>query len=538
MGFGRFFPWIATARRLAAILACAFLLAGCEIRFGSPVSLFDDERAVATAISAMKSHYKGPVRANKLLIASDHVILQALDPRGLQQLVEFRMERQYHPYFSLDRVVGPYPVQNQLTPISRRFEHNLFNLDEIDLSGWDKLADAAIARAALKDKSGVASIEVSRPSGALPNIAIGAAIPKAVPVRWTIEVKNLTETVLVYADAKGEVTGVNLHGTDRMRNLNMYQRPDLAAEAAAEVRRQAGNQPILLRVSFYSTMIGFVTTLKDDSYPIASMNAHAVYNWSFNGLQRGTGSLASSSSNPDAPFGVDEVDWGLLPKIIADARTKLAMPSGRVTSINVKKPSDSVGTPVPIWSVTIEQSGERGEYYADVNGAMKTVSLPPSRRKPANWLEPGAIADALGRIVQEFSPDSKFEEIRFYDSYVKIDAQDPRKPGELMQVNLREQGFSRWGSVMFPKRREDDFPLQDLRLAKENIPAMLERTLTELNMPAGRFTDVIIGRHNAEKSRSKGLTVQIRAEARGVGAGYVVYEADGSVIKAVRLGRP
>ena len=119
----------------------------------------------------------------------------------------------------------------------------------------------------------------------------------------------------------------------------------------AEVRRQAGNKPILLRVSFYSTTIGFETTFKDDSYPIASMHAHAVYNWSLNGLQRGTGSLASSSSNPDAPFGVDEVDWGLLPKIVADARTKLAMPNGRVTSINVKKPTDSVGTPVPIWSV-------------------------------------------------------------------------------------------------------------------------------------------------------------------------------------------
>ena len=73
-----------------------------------------------------------------------------------------------------------------------------------------------------------------------------------------------------------------------------------------------------------------------------------------------------------------------------------------------------------------------------------------------------------------------------------------------MQVNLRERGLYRWGSVMFPKRREDDFPLQDLRLAKENIAAMLDRTLTELNMPGGRFTDVIIGRHNAEKSRARG----------------------------------
>ena len=323
-----------------------------------------------------------------------------------------------------------------------------------------------------------------------------------------------------------------------VESLAPYQRPELAAEAAAEVRRQAGNEPILLRVSFNSTMIGFTTTFKDDSYPIASMRGNAVYNWSLNGLQRGAGSLASSSSNPDAPFGVDEVDWDLLPKIVADARTKLEMPNGRVTSINVNKPTDSVGTPVPVWSVYIEQSGERGEYYADVNGVTKTVSLPPSRRKPANWLEPTAIADALGRIVQGFSPDAKFEEICFYDSYVRITAQDPRKPGELMQVNLRERGLYRWGSVMFPKRREDDFPLQDLRLAKENIAAMLDRTLTELNMPGGRFTDVIIGRHNAEKSRGKGATVQIRAEAHGVGAGYVVFEADGSVERAVRLGRP
>ncbi len=535
MAFGRAsvrFGW----PRILAVLLCALLLAGCEIRFGSRVSLFDDERAVATALSAMKSHYNGPVRANKFFMAEDHMIFQALDPRGLQQLVEFRMHRQDHQFFSWDRVVGPYPVQDQ--PINRRFEHNLFNLDEIDLSGWGKLADVAIARAALANKSGVASIEVSRPSGGLPDIAIGAAVPKVAPVRWTIEVKSLSETVLVYANAKGDITGVNLHGTKRMRDLDMYQRPELAAEAAAEVRRQAGSQPILLRVSFSSTAIGFTTTFKDDSYPIASMRGNAVYNWSLNGLQRGTGSLASSSSNPDAPFGVDEVDWDLLPKIVADARTRLEMPNGRVTSINVNKPSDSVGTPVPVWSVYIEQSGERGEYYADVNGVTKTVSLPPSRRKPANWLEPTAIADALGRIVQGFSPDAKFEEIRFYDSYVRITAQDPRKPGELMQVNLRERGLYRWGSVMFPKRREDDFPLQDLRLAKENIAAMLDRTLTELNMPGGRFTDVIIGRHNAEKSRGKGATVQIRAEAHGVGAGYVVFEADGSVVRAVRLGRP
>ena len=63
MAFGRAsvrFGW----PRILAVLLCAPLLAGCEIRFGSRVSLFDDERAVATALSAMKSHYNGPVRAN------------------------------------------------------------------------------------------------------------------------------------------------------------------------------------------------------------------------------------------------------------------------------------------------------------------------------------------------------------------------------------------------------------------------------------------------------------------------------------------
>ena len=92
---------------LLAVLPCGLLLAGCGIRFGSRVSLFDDERAVATALSAMKSHYSGPVRANKLFIADDHMIFQALDPRGLQQPVEFRMHRQDHHFFSWDRVVGP-----------------------------------------------------------------------------------------------------------------------------------------------------------------------------------------------------------------------------------------------------------------------------------------------------------------------------------------------------------------------------------------------------------------------------------------------
>ena len=525
---GRLFSGLQRLRRLLPVLASALALGGCHI--GKSVSFFDDEEAVATAISAIQSSVDGPLRVFKVSMDDDEFIIQAQDPRNRSRLQEWRTTREQFAFVNWDRTSGPRAIDPVL--INPKLEENLFELKDINLSGWGKIADAAIARAALEDKAGVSRIEIARPPFILPNPGSGA-------IRWSVEIRSPRETARIYANAAGAIIGADLNGTIRMKNLNMYQRPELAVDAAAAVRAQAGNSPILVKVSFSSNSIGFETTLKDDNFPIklsGSLKANAVYNWSLGGLQRTMGSMDTRGhfSNPDAPFAVDEVDWALLPKIVEDARGKLAMRSGRVTSIDLTKPTDGVGMPAPLWKIDIEENRERGTYVADTKGVVKKVLLPESRRQQIDWLNPGTVADTLARIGQEFGPNAKFQQIMFYDKHVSIGAQDPRKPGEVMEVLLRDDGFSRFGTVMFPGRRQNDFALGDIKLSKDALAALLERTLAEMKMPAGSIQRITIGRNNVEASRKNNITVEIRAEARGVGSGWAVYELDGAVIRVMR----
>ena len=524
---GRLFSGFQSLRRLVPALACALALGGCHI--GKQVSFFDDEAAIETALSAIKSVSGERLRVFKIAITDDEFIVQAQNPLYRNRVQEWSTTRQQYLFLNWDRTSGPRPVDPVL--INTNLEENLFELKDVNLTGWGKIADAAIVQAALESKGGVSRIEIARPAILLSR---GSG-----EVRWTIEVRSPDESARIFANAAGALIGADLNGTKRMRSLNMYQRPELAAEAAAAVRAQAGATPILLKVSFNSTGIGFTTTLPDNSFPFStgSLKSSAVYTWSLGGLTRGMGSMNISShfSNPDAPFGVDEVDWALLPKIVEDARGKLAMKTGKVTSIDLTKPTDGVGKLVPLWKIDIEDNNrERGTYVADTKGLTKQVLLPKSRRAPIDWLNPGTAAETLERIGQEFGPGAKFQEIMFYDQHVSIGAQDPRKPGEVMQVLLRDEGFSRFGTVMFPGSRQNDFTLEELKLSKDAIAAALEKTLAEMKMPAGSIHRITIGRGNMSASRKGGVTMEVRAEAKGVGSGWVVFELDGSVLGVMR----
>lgn len=507
--------------RLAPLLACAVLLAGCNVRFGDPKSVLDDEAAVATALSAIRSNYRGPVRTVKLVIADDGLLLHAQDPLNSRQISEWRLERQQYMFFNWDRVSGPRMVDTMRRGAEQ--DERLFDLNEVDLTNWGKVADAAIERAALQGKGGIHTIEIARP-GVLRPGSPGSA------VRWSIEVRTPNETARIFANAKGEIVGANLNGTARMKGLTMYQRPELAVDAVADVMAQVGKEPILMKVSFYSSSIGFETNIRDDKFPLAGIRANSVYSWTYDGLQRTSGSPDTRSffSNPEQPFGLGDVDWALLPKIVADARGALAMPNGRVTSINVTKPGDGIGTPVPLWSIDLEEDRERGSYVADPQGAVKKVSLPPSKRKPIDWLDNGVLAQSLGRVAADFGPGGQIVNVFFDKDGGRITAVDPRKPGTLMQALFRDDGLNRWGTPMFEQGQP--FAASDLdALSADRLAALLERTRKELNMPDGAVRDITISRAGiGMKDRNKVAVALVVRTPRGR-LGRVVQALDGTM---------
>ena len=227
MRLGQLLLRIGAAARLLPVFACALIVAGCEIRFGSPPSMFDDERAVARALSAIESRYRGPVRVLQIGMADNGMILRAQDPNNSNQIAEWRLTWSENLFWYWDSLSGPHPVAS---PSSRRaFEGKLFDLKEVNLADWPKVADAAIARAGLKEKGGVSVIEIARQNVFLPGSANRA-------LRWSIVVKSENESARVMADARGEIISVNLNANLRMRDLDMFQRPELIMEAVAELR--------------------------------------------------------------------------------------------------------------------------------------------------------------------------------------------------------------------------------------------------------------------------------------------------------------
>ena len=512
----------------APLILLAFVLGGCDVRFGRPTSVFDDEPAVAKAMSVIRSNYSGPVKALKVVIADDGMVVQALDPRNSRQISEWRMVREYRNQldwellsYNWDRVSGPHAIGE--VRVRSGDDPRLFDLDAVNLANWGKLADAAIARAALEDKGGVSTIEIARPDVMVPGAPGG-------PVRWAIEVRSPREWARIFANANGEIIRANFNGTIRMRGFNMYQRPELAAEAAAEVRQQAADAPILYKVSFSSGAIAFETNQKDDSYPIAGMKANAVFNWSYNGLQRSTGSIDTRShfSDRELPFSVGEVDWALLPKIVADARSTLAMPNGRITRIEVTKPSDSIGLQVPMWRIDIEDGKESGFYVADTKGAVKRVSLPPSKRKPIAWLDLDVMAKAMAQIAGEFGAGGQIVKIFIEKDGGKIIADDPRKPGELMEALLRDDGLGRWGKPMFESGKP--FPARELdAFTADRLTALLDRTRKELGMPDAAIRDITISLAGLGMSDRSKLAVAMVVRTPQGRLGRVVQALDGTL---------
>ena len=126
--------------RFALILGLALLLSGC-VRFGQQTSLIDDEAAVATAISAMQSHFLQSVQVLKLAIADSEMIVQTRHPHDRGRIAEWRLTRERWLFVGWDELEGP----NRVDTVLVRNDGNMFDLKEVDLTSWGRIADTALA---------------------------------------------------------------------------------------------------------------------------------------------------------------------------------------------------------------------------------------------------------------------------------------------------------------------------------------------------------------------------------------------------------
>ncbi len=365
--------------RLAAMLACLVMLAGC--RFGEAVSYFDEDNAIEQAIGTFRERMGAPVRVLNISIAPDQITIRAQDAANRSRVNEWRLVRMHVAALNWERVSGPSP--HELTLINPDLEANLFELGEIDLAAASTLARAAVEHAALADKARVTRMEIARQLFVVPR-------PSSGEIRWTVDVSSDRESVQIFADARGTIVGMNVDGTLRAKNLDMLREFKPVADAVRAFRFILGPDPVLTRVIIGSRSVGFETILPDSSSPIplaGSASARRVYTWNLNGLQRALDTVHAGAASiaPSATFGIDHVDWTALPNLAAAAMEQLAMPHGRVTAIELSKelskPASGTAAPVLLWRIEVtDRNDDKGFILADTAGVVKQV-MPPQRRR-------------------------------------------------------------------------------------------------------------------------------------------------------------
>jgi len=513
------------ARRVIPALLCALLL--MAFRIGGPVDLFDDETGFQLALAQLKSSIGEHARALSVEIEPSYISMQIQDPTDRRHVNEWRITRLTVYQVMWDRLSGPSPVSLNL--INPNLEENLFNLDDVDFGATTKLMKASLARAGLEDPGRVNRMEIKRLTAIIP-------VPSSGDVRWTVRVSSGRESALIYSTVKGAIFRADLGDTNRARNLNMLQRPEMVVDAVRDLREQVGSKPVLLKADFAMSYIGFETTIPDKGSIVASSDhaARATYTWNLNGLQRGYGSSGLQAA-PGAPFSVDEVDWPALPKVVAAARDKLAMPQGRISDIKISRPSEGVGAPVILWEIEItDRNNDKGTYIADTAGTMKRMKLPPGRRKAIDWYDPATMVEMMSRIDREFGPNARFFEFIFMDDKIVITATDPRQPSEAAQILLTENGFMRFGTPSPFAMKNRPFTMAELRpLNEQKLAELKSATLRRLSMPPKAVSSITVSRASMDPSPRGNVTVEIRAEERPGGrGGRVNYELDGRELKA------
>jgi hypothetical protein len=512
----------------SALLVLLFL-AGC--RLGDPGPMFLDADTLQAQVARIKEAIGGKVRVLRVEIASAELTIRAQDPANRSHVNEWRAARMSLAGFTWERLSGPSPVRLDL--INRDLEANLFGLDEIDFAAAPKLARAAIDRVGLEDAAHVTGMEIVRPVAILPEPSSGAP-------RWSVRVSSDHERATAFAALKGDIYAVDLAETNRAKNLDLFARPALAADAARDFRGMVGAGQVLTKVSISARSVGFETTLADKNHPIQpteSLAAQQAYSWDLSGLRRTLGSIAivDAALNRTAPFAVDDVDWTVLPMLMTAAKDKLGMADGRVTGAEITRPTTGVGAAVVLWHIEVtDRNREKGTVDADVKGAIKQVTLPESRRPPLDYYDPATMVAALARIGEEFGAAAKFSEISFMGDKVIITAQDPRQPGEFAQILLTQTGFTRFGTPSMFAMAHKPFTLAELQpLTAQKLAALESATLSRLTMPPKAISNITVSRGSMDPSPRGNVTIEIRAEERPFGrGGRVNYELDGTVLKA------
>jgi len=498
-------------------------------------SFLDNDTELSQAIPALRSAIDNHPRVLKIEVDPNVVAIEAQDPNNLKHVNRWRCVDRVLGFIPMRWVAGPEPVDLQL--LDPDLEANLFDLDAVAFSATSKLEKAAIKRAHIQDPAVVTHMEIARQTFILPQ-------PKSGDIRWKLYITSGREHAKVFANALGEIVGTDLSGTQWAKSLNLLTEPALIADAAAAFRAAHGPDPVLTAISIDSKMVSFSTNIRDTTFgkviSSSSMPATCSFTWTLDGLIQRLGRIgldAEMGTQGPTPFSVDDVDWTILAKLVADSLAKATVPQAQVTRIAIEKSSAGPGEPVLAWTVEVTgPSGEVTSVVADTKGTIQRVVLPESRRPKIVWMDPAALAGAISRIGTIFGPNAKIASIVADDGGGRITVDDSANGGRPATFDFTADGVSRAGISFSLASTGSRFGVTDLAsLTEQKIATFETDALKKLGESKKVYLEsVSIGPHPfVSEAGARAIEVRVRdvpEDSASAGYGWIVYDFDGHVL--------
>ena len=514
--------------RLAAetgLLVGVLLLAGCTRK--EHINLFTGT-AAQEALTELSKKFTQPAKALNVEITPDKLTLQVQDPAQPSHVDEYSFE---HEYLLEDRIhhinlSGPTPVQ--LSLINNKLEENLFNLADVNIAGTAETAKAALQRSGV-EAGAVVTARIQRHLYLIPVATCG-------DVEWDISVKSDREYANAFADAKGRITHLNLDGTNRAKNLDLYADNKELQNIVGMMRETLGARPGILKLRVNNNSIVF--DARNPRKPTRLMSFFA----NLNGVLMQMDAFNGGPGAPQLPdsrfFAVDDGNWSRLPDMLKQASAKLAIPNGRLHAVTLAKPTFESEAQALRWTIEIsDNEGEDGEVEFDPQGTLTHVKLPKGRRAPVNLLEAAAMKEAIAGIKKTFGPHARLIELNFNDHHVLITAKNPKKPGKLRDYLFDEDHFADFpGTDMTPFYRDlQDISFFDLDEVEATLPpklAGLEKTAIErLKLAGGKIDQILVARQMKMQPPGPKVTVEIRVTDASDKSGSVTFDLDGNVVR-------
>jgi hypothetical protein len=516
---------LSPALRLAAF-ALLLLAAGPA---AAADNLLTTPGAAASAVKEVAVKIGGSPQVSLIEITPDEVVLQVQGDKDFH-VNEWRWTLVEFWYFEKSFVSGPNPVRPHapVDDISASF----FPLSEIALDKVPEVVTAAIKRAALEDPATVERVRIERQVSIFPKSQYGEP-------RWMVYVDSGRENATVFAAADGTITGADLSGTNRARNLNLLTDDSHFPEAKAD----------LMAVLADARVREIGITKSDISVSVEHPEKQgytASYHWNLNGVsQSPVESLGSVMSDEpaDVAFKIADLDFSVLPGLKKAALEKLEMDGGTITRIEAERLVTGVHEPQLSWTVDVEDpKGERGKVIADAQGTILEVIQPESKRPKLDWLAGSTVRATLDRIFAKFPTGTKFRTILINDEQGSIDVEDPLKPGELASFVVDDTEIRPFGTA-FPDEFMNMGAGPPQRFAAEDmagydaatVDTLKQRAVERLGIKGGKVIRLTFERGNVFVASPRGnVLLEIRVDKPdGRSGGRVTYEPDGTELDVV-----